>query len=135
MKVLPVLALMLLGVLGVQAQSIVSQAPAVQTDRTEVQQPDYQQQKLAKVQAQQAASQTTTGKTSKMLNALVAEMKAQQNNPAYDMAGAVKQLQRLAIYPLDHFDPAYPIVERTGNEAIDAARYDQAKQQVKAGQQ
>ena len=61
--------------------------------------------------------------------ALVEEMKANIENPNYDMAAAVKRLQQspYVVYTLNHFDPEFPIVFRTGDAAKDLEAYNAAK--------
>jgi hypothetical protein len=67
---------------------------------------------------------------------LTQEMKANQHNASYDMAGAVQKLRNSSyvMYPFDHYDPDFPIVFRTGDAAQDQQNYDQAKAAWKAAQ-
>ncbi|MEO0473179.1 MAG: hypothetical protein AAF206_26430 [Bacteroidota bacterium] len=67
---------------------------------------------------------------------LVSEMKANQNNAAYDMKAAVLRLQQspYVMYTLSHFDPTFPIVFRTGDAKIDQQNYNKAKAAWKATQ-
>ncbi len=65
---------------------------------------------------------------------LTAEMNANLNNPNYDMDAAVQKLRNspYVMYPLGYYDPAYPIVFRTGDPALDQQNYNQAKAAWKA---
>lgn len=67
---------------------------------------------------------------------LTDEMKANQNNPNYDMKAAVQKLRTspYVIYTLGHYDPNFPIIFRTGDAAVDQQNYDQAKVAWKAAQ-
>ena len=63
--------------------------------------------------------------------AVAAQMKANQGNPNFDMDAALKSLKRYAIYPLDHYDPTFPIVARTGDKEADRLAVEQLKAQLK----
>ena len=113
------------GLSGLQAQNknaaLVGQAPQ-----------KHQQQ----AQTEERAVSTHTTVKSRMAQeqeailALVEEMKANIENPNYDMAAAVKRLQQspYVVYTLNYFDPEFPIVFRTGDAAKDLEAYNAAKE-------
>jgi len=51
------------------------------------------------------------------VQALVAEMTANQDNAQYDMQSSLRILQNspYVVYPLDHFDASFPVIWRTGD--------------------
>lgn len=67
------------------------------------------------------------------LIALKEEMDANVNNPSYDMDHSFKLFSTspLVIYPFDHYDPAFPLVIRTGDKEQDARNYNLAKAEWK----
>jgi len=67
----------------------------------------------------------TTLTTADKAEIVAAQMRANQDNPSYDMEAALRQLKRYALYPLAHFDPNFPIVARTGNKEADRQALDQ----------
>ena len=102
-------------------------------------------QEVQKEKTLPAPEQASTEKTASAQSAmtreesilqLTAEMNANLNNPSYDMDAAVQKLRNspYVMYPLGHYDPAYPIVFRTGDPALDQQNYDQAKAAWKAAQ-
>lgn len=117
------------GMTALQAQSassLVGKAPSVNAS----------EQVLLKKQAHQAANDpakapkliATPAQQAEVM-ALVAEMKANVNNSAYNMQAAVLKLRECpyVMYPLNVFEPEFPIVFRTGDAATDASNYADAK--------
>ncbi|WNJ18918.1 hypothetical protein [Pontibacter sp. G13] len=62
----------------------------------------------------------------KVVQDQVAQMEANQQNPAYDMEGALKVLKKYTMYPFNHFEPNFPIVLRSVDAAKDEAELQKA---------
>ena len=70
------------------------------------------------------------------VKALVKELKANAGNRAYDQEATFQQIRQspLFMYPFKHYDPDFPIVIRTGDQAVDNAAYNAAKRAWRAAQ-
>lgn len=96
--------------------------------------PDKEQVKVeAKLKAKAEAQQKQLSKQEVKVQRLWTEMAAHQDDPAYDMAASLYALRKLGVmYPLENFDPSFPVVYETGEKATDKQ---QLKQAYKAWQQ
>lgn len=125
-----------LGAARAQNAAILGKAPASPEAAAAAEAAYQREQKAARIQAAEVAKATGSAERvlaseaeQTSLRALHAEMEAQAANPAYDMAASVATLREsgLVMYPFEQFVPGFPLVFRTGNEAVDNYRYNQAK--------
>ncbi|MDX1907578.1 MAG: hypothetical protein SF053_11135 [Bacteroidia bacterium] len=128
------LALMLSSGVWAQASGkLWGPAPADPAEAARIEAEAVNQQKMAHKQAQAPATKScaTCATTKADVWALAAEMRANVQNPAYDMNLSLARLKNnpMVIYPLDTFDPLYPIVIRTGDVHADKQAAKAAEQQ------
>jgi hypothetical protein len=137
---------LLLGMGGLRAQSaaILGKAPASREEAAAAEAAYQREQKMARIEAAEVAKAAFASERvlaseaeQTSLRALHAEMEAQAANPAYDMAASVAALREsgLVMYPFEQFVPGFPLIFRSGNEAVDNYRYNQAKLAWKNQQQ
>lgn len=141
LRVLPVCLLLLWGVTAhaqsqrTQAASVMGVAPASAEAQLEAQHAAAAQLKAQRKaeagQAQSPAQARQALDIQEKADIVAAQMKANQGNASFDMATALRSLKRYAIYPLDHYDPTFPIVARTGDEGADRITYNRLKSQLK----
>ena len=138
-RALPLLALFGLLCTGAWAQSSAfGKAPSTPQEREEAQLRSYQQIKLSRKAAAESSTQQATKTVYATKNAqskeqmadLYAEMKANVSNASYDMSASLKKLKSSSevMYPLNKFDPTFPLVLRTGDAQSDNLAYNKAKQ-------